>query len=87
MHGFSSKEGVIVLAATNRPDVLDQALLRPGRFDPSVVVQALDKIARQAILKVYTRGEPLAGHVLANWPIQLRAPSARIRAWARDERR
>src|SRR5579859_6126803 len=63
MDGFSSKEGVIVLAATNRPDVLDQALLRPGRFDRRVVVQAPDKVGRQAILKVHTRGMPLAHDV------------------------
>ena len=60
MDGFSSREGVIVLAATNRPDVLDQALLRPGRFDRRVTVQPPDKIGREAILKVHTRGVPLA---------------------------
>ena len=43
MEGFSSKEGVILLAATNRPDVLDQALLRPGRFDRRIIVQPPDK--------------------------------------------
>jgi cell division protease FtsH len=59
MDGFSSREGVIVLAATNRPDVLDPALLRPGRFDRRVVVQAPDKNGREAILKVHTRGMPL----------------------------
>ena len=63
MDGFSSKEGVIVLAATNRPDVLDQALLRPGRFDRRVVVQPPDKVGREAILKVHTRGMPLAHDV------------------------
>jgi cell division protease FtsH len=63
MDGFSSKEGVIVLAATNRPDVLDAALLRPGRFDRRVVVQPPDKVGRQAILKVHTRGVPLARDV------------------------
>jgi cell division protease FtsH len=60
MDGFSSREGVIVLAATNRPDVLDQALLRPGRFDRRVTVQPPDKNGREAILKVHTRGVPLA---------------------------
>jgi cell division protease FtsH len=59
MDGFSSREGVIVLAATNRPDVLDQALLRPGRFDRRVTVQAPDKVGREAILVVHTRGVPL----------------------------
>ena len=63
MDGFSSKEGVILLAATNRPDVLDQALLRPGRFDRRIVVQPPDKVGREAILKVHTRGVPLAGDV------------------------
>src|SRR5205814_1254587 len=55
MDGFSSRQGVIVLAATNRPDVLDPALLRPGRFDRRVTVQAPDKIGREMILKVHTR--------------------------------
>src|SRR5207237_6191986 len=60
MDGFSGREGVIVIAATNRPDVLDQALLRPGRFDRRVVVQPPDKTGRAAILKVHTHGMPLA---------------------------
>src|SRR5438309_5035095 len=60
MDGFSSGDTVIVLAATNRPDVLDYALLRPGRFDRRVVVQPPDKIGRAAILKVHTRNVPLA---------------------------
>jgi cell division protease FtsH len=59
MDGFSSKEGVIVLAATNQPDVLDKALLRPGRFDRRVVVNLPDKTGREAILKVHTRNVPL----------------------------
>jgi len=63
MDGFSSRQGVIVLAATNRPDVLDQALLRPGRFDRRVTVQPPDKIGREMILKVHTRGMPLATDV------------------------
>jgi cell division protease FtsH len=63
MDGFSSREGVIVLAATNRPDVLDQALLRPGRFDRRVTVNPPDKVGREAILKVHTRGVPLAADV------------------------
>ena len=63
MDGFSSREGVIVLAATNRPDVLDQALLRPGRFDRRVTVNPPDKVGREAILKVHTRGVPLATDV------------------------
>jgi cell division protease FtsH len=60
MDGFSSREGIIVLAATNQPDVLDKALLRPGRFDRRVVVNLPDKTRREAILKVHTRNVPLA---------------------------
>lgn len=60
MDGFSGREGVIVLAATNQPDILDKALLRAGRFDRRVVVNLPDKIGRQAILKVHTRKVPLA---------------------------
>ena len=63
MDGFSSKEGVIVIAATNRPDVLDPALLRPGRFDRQVVVQPPDKNGREAILRVHTRHVTLADDV------------------------
>jgi cell division protease FtsH len=66
MDGFSSREAVIVLAATNRPDVLDPALLRPGRFDRRVVVQRPDRVGRAAILKVHTRGVPLAPDVDLN---------------------
>ncbi len=60
MDGFSSRQGIIVLAATNQPDVLDKALLRPGRFDRRVVVNLPDKSGREAILKVHTRHVPLA---------------------------
>ena len=63
MDGFSSREGIIVLAATNQPDVLDKALLRPGRFDRRVVVNLPDKAGREAILKVHTRNVPLASDV------------------------
>src|SRR5215475_12107619 len=63
MDGFSSREGIIVLAATNQPDVLDKALLRPGRFDRRVVVNLPDKTGREAILKVHTRTVPLAKDV------------------------
>jgi cell division protease FtsH len=63
MDGFSSREGIIVLAATNQPDVLDKALLRPGRFDRRVVVNLPDKKGREEILKVHTRGVPLATDV------------------------
>src|SRR6478736_4467602 len=63
MDGFDSREGVIVLAATNRADVLDQALMRPGRFDRRVVVQRPDRAGRAAILKVHTKQVPLASDV------------------------
>jgi cell division protease FtsH len=59
MDGFAANAGVIVLAATNRPDVLDRALLRPGRFDRQVVVDAPDIDGRWAVLKVHVRGKPL----------------------------
>ena len=63
MDGFESNEGVIIIAATNRPDVLDPALLRPGRFDRRVVVPRPDLRGRLAILKVHTRRVPLADDV------------------------
>jgi cell division protease FtsH len=63
MDGFESNEGVILIAATNRPDVLDPALLRPGRFDRRVVVPRPDLRGRLAILKVHTRRVPLADGV------------------------
>ncbi len=63
MDGFESNEGVILLAATNRPDVLDQALLRPGRFDRQVVIDRPDVRGREGILKVHTRKIPLAKSV------------------------
>ena len=63
MDGFSSREGIIVLAATNQPDVLDKALLRPGRFDRRVVVNLPDRKGREAILSVHTRRVPLAPDV------------------------
>ncbi|MDA2927290.1 ATP-dependent zinc metalloprotease FtsH [Acidobacteria bacterium AH-259-G07] len=63
MDGFESNEGVILIAATNRPDVLDPALLRPGRFDREVVVTLPDIKGREGILKVHTRRIPLAQNV------------------------
>jgi len=73
MDGFSSREGIIVLAATNQPDVLDKAILRPGRFDRRVVVNLPDKTGREAILKIHTRNVPLAkdadlGEIAATTP-------------------
>ncbi|HEU4763263.1 MAG TPA: ATP-dependent zinc metalloprotease FtsH, partial [Gemmatimonadales bacterium] len=63
MDGFESNEGVILLAATNRPDVLDPALLRPGRFDRQIVVDAPDVRGREGILRVHTRKIPLGADV------------------------
>jgi cell division protease FtsH len=63
MDGFDSSTSVIVIGATNRPDVLDRALLRPGRFDRRVAVQPPDRAGREAILRVHTRGVPLAPDV------------------------
>jgi cell division protease FtsH len=63
MDGFESNEGIILIAATNRPDVLDPALLRPGRFDRQVVVPNPDVIGRERILKVHVRKVPLAPDV------------------------
>jgi|BioPla2DNA2_1021312.scaffolds.fasta_scaffold00165_12 cell division protease FtsH len=63
MDGFGPNEGVIVMAATNRPDILDPALLRPGRFDRRVVVMSPDLIGREAILQVHARNKPLAADV------------------------
>ena len=66
MDGFEGSEGVIVIAATNRPDVLDPALLRPGRFDRQVVVPLPDVRGREQILKVHMRSVPLHDNVKAN---------------------
>jgi len=63
MDGFDSATNVIVIGATNRPDVLDQALLRPGRFDRRIAVQPPDRAGREAILRVHTRGVPLGPNV------------------------
>ena len=63
MDGFGTNEGVIVLAATNRPDVLDKALLRPGRFDRQIVVPAPDVIAREKILEVHARNKKIGDDV------------------------
>ena len=60
MDGFGANEGIIMIAATNRPDILDPALLRPGRFDRQIVVQRPDRKGREAVLKVHTQRKPLA---------------------------
>ena len=63
MDGFNNDTGIIVIAATNRPDVLDSALLRPGRFDRQVAVEAPDLAGREAILKVHAKGKPFVPDV------------------------
>ncbi len=63
MDGFNTDTNVIVIAATNRPDILDPALMRPGRFDRRVVVDAPDLVGREAILRVHTRGKPVSTEV------------------------
>ena len=66
MDGFGANEGVIMIAATNRPDVLDPALMRPGRFDRQVLVGYPDIKGREDILKVHSKGKPLAPDVVLN---------------------
>src|SRR5574344_2106520 len=63
MDGFTSNEGVILIAATNRPDILDNALLRPGRFDRQIVINKPDVLGREKILKVHAANKPLADEV------------------------
>jgi cell division protease FtsH len=83
MDGFDSSTKVIVIGATNRPDVLDQALLRPGRFDRRVAVQPPDRAGREAILKVHTRSVPLGpdvdlGRIAATTPGMVGADLANL---------
>jgi cell division protease FtsH len=83
MDGFDSSTNVIVIGATNRPDVLDQALLRPGRFDRRVAVQPPDRAGREAILKVHARGVPLGpdvdlGRIAATTPGMVGADLANL---------
>jgi cell division protease FtsH len=63
MDGFEMKDNIILIAATNRPDILDPALLRPGRFDRQIVVDRPDRNGRRKILEVHTRGKPLAREI------------------------
>jgi cell division protease FtsH len=63
MDGFEMKDNIILIAATNRPDILDPALLRPGRFDRQIVVDRPDRLGRKKILEVHTRGKPLAREI------------------------
>jgi cell division protease FtsH len=63
MDGFEMKDNIILIAATNRPDILDPALLRPGRFDRQIVVDRPDRLGRRKILEVHTKGKPLAPEI------------------------
>ena len=63
MDGFEMKDNIILIAATNRPDILDPALLRPGRFDRQIVVDRPDRSGRKAILEVHTRGKPISKEI------------------------
>jgi len=63
MDGFELKDNIILIAATNRPDILDPALLRPGRFDRQIVVDRPDRSGRRRILEVHTRGKPIAAEI------------------------
>ncbi|HEX2505023.1 MAG TPA: ATP-dependent zinc metalloprotease FtsH [Gaiellaceae bacterium] len=63
MDGFEMKDNIILIAATNRPDILDPALLRPGRFDRQIVVDRPDRNGRRMILEVHTKGKPISGDV------------------------
>jgi cell division protease FtsH len=83
MDGFDSSTGVIVIGATNRPEVLDQALLRPGRFDRRVAVQPPDRAGREQILQVHARGVPLStsvdlGRIAASTPGMVGADLANL---------
>src|SRR4051812_14848235 len=83
MDGFDSSTSVIVIGATNRPDVLDQALLRPGRFDRRIAVQPPDRVGREAILKVHVRHVPLGpdvdlGRIAATTPGMVGADLANL---------
>jgi cell division protease FtsH len=83
MDGFDASTGVIVIAATNRPDILDQALLRPGRFDRRVAVQPPDRTGREQILEVHTRSVPLGpdvdlGRIAATTPGMVGADLANL---------
>ncbi len=83
MDGFDSSTNVIVIGATNRPDVLDQALLRPGRFDRRIAVQPPDRAGREAILRVHARGVPLGqdidlGRIAATTPGMVGADLANL---------
>src|SRR3712207_3318887 len=77
MDGFEAKDNIIMIAATNRPDILDPALLRPGRFDRQITVDRPDRKGRARILQVHTRGKPLARALLGPGHSHRKTPAAR----------
>ena len=99
MDGFEANEGIILIAATNRADILDKALLRPGRFDRQVQVNLPDTIGREKILRIHTKGVPLGpdidlariakGHadLLRRGPRQPRERSSALLGGAREQAR
>jgi cell division protease FtsH len=80
MDGFESNEGVIIIAATNRPDVLDPAILRPGRFDRRIVVSRPDVRGREGILRVHTKKVPL-GRTSTSRSSRAGRPASSARTW------
>ena len=86
MDGFDASGGIILIAATNRPDILDPALLRPGRFDRQIPVGAPDLAGRRAILAVHSKGKPFAPDVDFDGPGQAHRRHVRRRPGQRDQR-
>jgi cell division protease FtsH len=80
MDGFDAKGGVILIAATNRPDILDPALLRPGRFDRQIAVDRPDMEGRKAILRVHAKGKPFAPDVDLD-SVARRTPASPAPTW------
>ena len=78
MDGFSTNEGIIVMAATNRPDILDPALLRPGRFDRHILIDRPDVKGREAILNVHIKGKPMISRRRRKHPISLKLAQKRL---------
>ena len=80
MDGFETKDNIILIAATNRPDILDPALLRPGRFDRQIAVDRPDRAGREQILRVHTRGKPISKTSTSpSWPA--RRPGSPAPTW------
>ena len=81
MDGFGANDGVIIIAATNRPDILDPALLRPGRFDRQVYVGLPDIKGREAILRLHARNKKSSSRTLISARSRARPPVSRARTW------